>query len=74
MATTFEKNVFRLFRLQLLLISSEMQMPGDPPLFLPAPPILNKQMRKDQTPEERQLMLDYGLLRNFKKDLMEGMK
>jgi len=48
-------------------------LPGDPPLFLP-PPILNKQMRKDQTPEERQLMLDYGLLRNFKKDLMEGMK
>ena len=32
----------------------------DPPFFL-SPPLLNKHMRKDLTPEERQLVLDYGL-------------
>ena len=64
LATTSEKNVFRLFRLPLLLIASEMQMP-DPPFFLP-PPFLNKHMRKDLTPNERQLVLDYGL-RNLQK-------
>ena len=37
----------------------------DPPFFLP-PPLLNKHMRKDLTPEERQLVLDYGL-RNLQK-------
>ena len=37
----------------------------DPPFFLP-PPLLNKHMRKDLTPEERQLKLDYGL-RNLQK-------
>ena len=31
-----------------------------PPFFLP-PPLLNKHMRKHLTPEERQLVLDYGL-------------
>ena len=41
-----------------------MQMP-DPPFFLP-PPLLNKHMRKDLTPEERQLVLDYGW-RNLQK-------
>ena len=38
----------------------------DPPFFLP-PPLLNKHMRNDLlTPEERQLVLDYGL-RNLQK-------
>ena len=37
----------------------------DPPFFLP-PPLLNKHMRKDLTPEECQLVLDYGL-RNLQK-------
>jgi hypothetical protein len=58
LAITFEKNGFRLFRLPLLLISSEMQMP-DPPFFLPSP-LLNKHMRKHLKPEELQLVWDYG--------------
>ena len=41
-----------------------MQMP-EPPFVLP-PPLLNKHMRNDLTPEERQLVLDYGL-RNLQK-------
>ena len=69
LATTFDKNVFRLFRLPLLRILSKMQMP-DPPFFL-LPPLLNKQRRKDLTPEERQLVLDYDL-QNLQKGPDEG--
>ena len=63
MATTFEKNVLGLFRFPLLRISSKIKM-HDPPFLLP--PLLNKNMRKDLTPEDGQLVLDNGL-RNLKR-------
>ena len=56
---TFQKNVFRLFRLPLLLISSKMQMHEDPFFFEPS--ILNIRTKYDITVEQRQLAFNYGM-------------
>ena len=36
-------------------------MPAGDPFFALLPSLLNKHMRKDLTPEDHQLVLDYGL-------------
>ena len=51
------KKRFGLVRFPLLRLSSKIKMPAH---FL-LPPLLNNHMRRDLTPEDLQLVLDYGL-------------
>ena len=59
LATTFEKNVFGIFRFSLLAISSKMQMHEDPFFFEPS--ILNIRTKYDITVEQLQLAFNYGM-------------
>ena len=57
LATTFETNVFGIFRFSLLDISSKMQMHEDPFFFEPSIP--NIRTKYDITVEQRQLAFNY---------------
>ena len=57
MGTTFEKNVFGIFRFSLVAISSKMQMHEDP--FFLEPYILNIRKKYDITVEQLQLAFNY---------------
>ena len=62
LVTTFEKNVFGIFRFSLVAILIKMQMHEDPFFFEPS--ILNIRTKHDMKVEQRQLILlafNYGM-------------